>query len=45
VGLRRGTGAGQFSYPGGVATDAAGYVYVADRDNHRIQKFTGAAPS
>jgi DNA-binding beta-propeller fold protein YncE len=23
-----------------VAVDSAGYVYVADRDNHRLQKFS-----
>jgi len=36
-----GNGDGQFSIPIGVATDAAGDVYVADHNNHRIQKFTG----
>ena len=30
----------QFDRPLGIATDAAGDVYVADRDNARIQKFT-----
>jgi NHL repeat-containing protein len=35
-----GTGNGQFDSPGGVATDAAGNVYVADTGNSRIQKFT-----
>jgi hypothetical protein len=34
-----GTGDGQFDYTTGVATDASGNVYVADRFNHRIQKF------
>ncbi len=34
-----GTGDGQFRGPWGVATDLAGNVYVADRSNHRIQKF------
>ena len=35
-----GSGNGQFERPFGVATDAAGSVYVVDRNNHRIQKFT-----
>src|SRR4051794_3071317 len=30
---------GEFSGPTGIASDAAGDVYVADRDNARIQKF------
>ena len=37
-----GSGKGQFSEPFGVATDAAGNVYVADRYNWRIQKFTSS---
>ena len=37
-----GTGNGEFHFPAGVATDAAGDVYVADSQNHRIQKFTSA---
>jgi hypothetical protein len=30
---------GNFYSPAGIATDAAGFVYVADTANHRIQKF------
>jgi hypothetical protein len=35
-----GTGNGQFDTPSQIATNAAGDVFVADRGNHRIQKFT-----
>jgi DNA-binding beta-propeller fold protein YncE len=37
-----GTDNGQLAYPYGVATDAAGNIYVAESDNHRIQKFNSA---
>ena len=37
-----GADSGQFSYPTGVATDAAGNVYIAEQGNHRIQKFTSS---
>jgi VCBS repeat-containing protein len=37
-----GNTAGQFSFPQGVAVDATGNVYVADRDNNRIQKFSSS---
>ena len=34
-----GSGKGEFRLPWGVAADESGTVYVADRDNNRIQKF------
>jgi hypothetical protein len=34
-----GSGNGQFQHPRGIGTDATGNVYVADQNNHRIQKF------
>jgi len=30
---------GDFRYPEGTAADSSGNIYVADTDNHRIQKF------
>jgi len=35
----RGTGPGQFDLPHGIAVDARGRVYVADRGNARVQVF------
>lgn len=35
-----GDGNGEFAAPRGVATGPDGSVYVADRENHRIQKFS-----
>jgi DNA-binding beta-propeller fold protein YncE len=36
----RGTGDGQFDHPEGLAVSSDGSVYVADMNNHRIQKFS-----
>lgn len=36
----RGTGAGQFQYPTGVAVDNAGILYVADSYAHRLKRIT-----
>jgi len=36
-----GTDPGCFNLPHNIATDAAGLVYVADRENHRVQVFDG----
>jgi len=35
---------GQMRNPSGVAVDSAGAVYVADRINHRVQKFVPGVP-
>ena len=35
----KGTGIGQFKNPRGVAFDGNNLMYVADHDNHRVQKF------
>jgi sugar lactone lactonase YvrE len=39
---RKGTGPGEFDLPHSVAADAQGLVYVADRNNARIQVFDSA---
>lgn len=35
-----GSGPGQFRFPLDVVVDAAGFVYVTELNNHRVQKFT-----
>jgi sugar lactone lactonase YvrE len=37
-----GTGPGQFNVPHNLVVDQAGLIYVADRENHRIQVFNQA---
>lgn len=37
----KGKAPGQFNLPHGVDVDMEGKVYVADRENNRVQKFTG----
>jgi uncharacterized repeat protein (TIGR01451 family) len=37
-----GAGDGEFRYPGGVAVDAGGRIYVADTGNNRLQVFDAA---
>ena len=39
---RRGSGPGEFNVPHGIARDAMGQLYVADRGNARIQVFDSA---
>jgi DNA-binding beta-propeller fold protein YncE len=35
-----GSGPGEFDQPRGIATDPTGAVYVVEKNNHRVQKFT-----
>ncbi len=37
-----GTGIGEFNNPQGISVDSRGVVYVADTDNHRVQRFNAA---
>ncbi|CAF3046852.1 unnamed protein product [Rotaria socialis] len=39
-GDRRGEGANQFNFPIGLSFDRHGNLYVADRDNNRVQRFS-----
>ncbi len=36
-----GTGPGEFNLPHNLCCDADGWIYVADRENHRVQVFDG----
>ncbi len=36
-----GTDPGEFNIPHNITCDAEGWVYVADRENHRVQVFNG----
>ena len=36
----KGSAAGQFKYPYGIAVSANGNIYVSDKDNKRIQIFS-----
>lgn len=38
---RPGTGPGEFNLPHNICCDGEGWVYVADRENHRVQIFDG----
>jgi DNA-binding beta-propeller fold protein YncE len=38
---KKGAGEGEFNLPHSIAVDAKGRVYVADRENGRVQVFTG----
>lgn len=39
---QKGTGPGQFQTPHGMTRDGSGNLYVADRENFRVQKFNSA---
>ena len=36
----KGTAEGEFTNPTGISVDVNGFIYVADTDNHRVQKFS-----
>jgi len=40
----QGTADGKFNYPWGVTTDALGFIYVCDKENHRVQVRRGTRP-
>lgn len=33
----QGSADGKFNYPWGITTDALGFIYVCDKENHRVQ--------
>jgi tripartite motif-containing protein 71 len=33
----QGTADGRFNYPWGITTDALGFIYICDKENHRVQ--------
>ena len=35
----QGSDNGKFNYPWGICTDSLGFIYVCDKENHRIQVF------
>jgi len=35
----QGAADGKFNYPWGITTDSMGFIYVCDKENHRIQVF------
>ena len=41
MGRARAPSPGEFNLPHNICCDADGWVYVADRENHRVQVFDG----
>ena len=37
--MLQGSDNGKFNYPWGICTDSLGFIYVCDKENHRIQVF------
>jgi sugar lactone lactonase YvrE len=38
-----GSGDGQFNSPSGMTTDRRGHIWISDRNNHRVQKWTSSS--